>query len=193
MPSEQSLTGEQSLQIIHQMINKAKANITDNGVGWLLWGSLIFLASLASYFLVQYGYRNLFFAWNVFGIISVILLLYEFMRKKPKVVRTYVDDVMRWVDIAFTISLFVIIISINLLRNPDGGFGYLLILYAVLMLIQGGVLRFKPLMIGAGVNWVAAIAVFYFNDYKYAMLITAGAVFIGYIIPGLMLRSRARR
>ena len=190
MSNEQNLTGEQSLQIIHQMISKAKANITDNGVGWLLWGSMIFLASLASYFLVQFRYHNLFLAWNIFGIISVLLLLYSFTRKKKKVVRTYVDDVLRWVDISFTISLFVIIISINLLGNVDSGFGYLLMIYAILMLVQGGALRFRPLMIGAAMNWAGAIAVFYVNDYKYAMLITSAAVLIGYIIPGLILKAR---
>lgn len=190
MPNEQELTSEKSLEIIHQMINKAKSNITDNGVGWLLWGTMIFLASIATYLLVLFEYHNLFLGWNIFGIISVILLTYEFTRKKPKVVRTYVDEVLRWVDIAFTISLFVVIISINILMSPNSGFGYLLMLYAFLMFVQGGALKFRPLLIGAAVNWLGAIWIFYNEDFKYDMLITAGAVFIGYIIPGLLLRSK---
>jgi len=191
MANEQELSNEKSLEIIHQMISRAKTNITDNGIGWLLWGSLIFLASLATYFLVLFEYHNLFIAWNIFGLISVFLLLYQFTRRKSaKPVRTYVDDVLRWVDIGFTISLFVIIISMNVLKNVNSGFGYLLMLYAFLMLIQGGTLKFRPLLIGAAVNWVGAIAVFINSDFKYDMLISAAAVFIGYIIPGLLLRSK---
>jgi hypothetical protein len=66
-------------------------------------------------------------------------------------------------------------------------------LYAFLMLIQGGALKFRPLMIGAAVNWIGAIAIFVNKDFKYDMLITATAVFIGYIIPGLILRSKYKK
>jgi Flp pilus assembly protein TadB len=65
--------------------------------------------------------------------------------------------------------------------------------YAFLMLIQGGALKFKPLFIGAVINWAGAVVMFYVKDLKYDMLITAAAVFIGYIIPGLMLRSQYKK
>lgn len=66
-------------------------------------------------------------------------------------------------------------------------------IYAFLMLIQGGAMKFKPLMIGAAVNWIGAIAIFLNQDFKYDMLITAAAVFIGYIIPGLLLRLQFKK
>ncbi|MEJ7626323.1 MAG: hypothetical protein WKF35_05640 [Ferruginibacter sp.] len=193
MNNEQELTSEKSLEIIHQMISKAKVNITDNGIGWLLWGSLIFLASICTFFLALNNHPDLFLAWNVFGVISVILLIYQFTKTKKRSVRTYVDDVLHWVDLGFTISLFIIIISMNVLHNVGSGFGYLLMLYAFLMIIQGGALKFRPLIIGAVINWVGAIAIFINTDFKYDMLISAAAVFIGYIIPGLLLRSKSKK
>lgn len=81
----------------------------------------------------------------------------------------------------------------NVLKNVNSGFGYLLMLYAFLMLIQGGALKFRPLLIGAAVNWIGAIAIFINEDFKYDMLISAAAVFIGYIIPGLVLRSKYKK
>lgn len=42
---------EESLQLINTIIQKAKTNFTDNGDGWLIWGTMIFLASLSTYFL----------------------------------------------------------------------------------------------------------------------------------------------
>ena len=193
MQQEEELSHEKSLEIIHQMSNRAKTNITDNGIGWLLWGSMIFLASVATYVLILFKYENLFVAWNVFGLIAVVLLAYNFMKKKNKVVRTYVDDVLRWVDIGFTVCLFIIIVSINISVGPNNGFGYFLMLYGFLMIIQGGALYFKPLIMGAIVNWIGAIGIFVNNDFKYDMLITAAAVFIGYIIPGLLLRAKYNR
>ena len=193
MQQEEELSHEKSLEIIHQMINRAKTNITDNGIGWLLWGSMIFLASVATYVLILFKYENLFVAWNVFGLIAVVLLAYDFMKKKNKVVRTYVDDVLRWVDIGFAVCLFIIIVSMNISVGPNNGFGYFLMLYGFLMIIQGGALHFKPLIMGAIVNWIGAIGIFVNTDFKYDMLITAAAVFIGYIIPGLLLRAKYNR
>ena len=45
MPNEEQLSGEKSFEIIQQMIQSAKTKFTDNGHGWLLWGSMIFTAS----------------------------------------------------------------------------------------------------------------------------------------------------
>jgi hypothetical protein len=194
MPNEQELSKQESLEIIHRMISNAKNNITDSGIGWLLWGSLIFLASLSTYVFIEIGYADLFLGWNIFGIISIVLLTYDFViRKKKKPVSTYVDDLLRLFDIGFIVCLFIIIFSMNVSTSPNAGFGYLLMIYGFLMLVQGGALRFRPLMVGAAVNWIGAIAIFINKEFKYDMLISAAAVLIGYIIPGILLRMQYRR
>ncbi|MEO5985139.1 MAG: hypothetical protein ABIP80_06505, partial [Ferruginibacter sp.] len=91
------------------------------------------------------------------------------------------------------VCLFVIILSMNISVSPNNGFGYLLMLYAFLMIIQGGALKFRPLIIGAVVNWIGAIGIFFNSDFKYDMLISATAVFVGYLIPGIMLRYKYRK
>ena len=184
------LTREQSLQIIESMIGNARKNIVDNGFSWLLWGSLIFLASLATFFLIENKSENTFMAWNAFGLFAIIMLLYNVIRPKKKKVKTYVDDLLKYVNIGFTICLFIIIFSINISVGPNNGFGYFLMLYAFLMLIQGGAMKFKPLIFGAIINWIGALAIFYNTELKYDMLITAAAVFIGYLIPGFILAQQ---
>ena len=123
MSNEQELSGEKSFEIIQQMIRNAKTNFTDNGHGWLLWGSMIFLASLSTYFLIEFDYHNLFLGWNIFGCIAILLLLYNFFKPSPQPVRSYVSDILRYVDIGFTVCLFVIIFSINVAVSPNSGFG----------------------------------------------------------------------
>jgi hypothetical protein len=192
---DKQLTQQESLRIINQMISKAKNEINDNGLGWLLWGAMIFLASVSTFIIIQFKLNvDLFLGWNMFGLIAIPLMIYNMLRKKKRVAaRTYVDEILHLVDIAFTISLFVIIISMNISVSPNDGFGYLLMVYAFLMLVQGGAIRFAPLYIGAIINWAGAIAIFYSEVFKYDMLISAAAVFIGYIVPGFMLRSQYKR
>ncbi len=183
----------ESLQLINTMIQKAKTNFTDNGYGWLIWGSMIFLASLATYFFIEYQYDNIFLAWNIFGGIAIVLLVYNFLKPGKPLARSYVSDILKYVDIGFAVCLFIIIFSMNVSVGANNGFGYLLMIYAFLMLIQSGALQFKPLLYGAIINWIGSMAIFLNTELKYDMLITAVAVFIGYIIPGLILRNQYKK
>ena len=193
MAKDQQMTNQQSLEIIQQMIAQAKTNITDSGFGWLLWGTMIFLTCISTYIFIDIGSENIFLGWNIFGLITVILLTYDIIKHKKKQVRTYVDDLLKLVDIGFIICLFTIIISINVAVSPNSGFGFFLMIFAFLMLIKGGVVKSNSLMIGAVVNWAGAIAIFINKEFRYDMLIMAAAVLIGYIIPGLQLRSNYKK
>jgi hypothetical protein len=194
MSTDQPLSNEKSLEIIHQMISQAKTNITDSGFRWLLWGIMLFITSLSTYIFINIGSANIFLAWNIFGAITIVLLIYDIVTPKRKPVRTYVDEMLKLVDIGFATCIFMIIFSINTdAVHPDSGFGFFLMIFAFLMLIKGGAIRSRPLMIGAAVNWAGAIAIFIIKDFKYAMLIMAGAVLAGYIIPGLLLRSKYKK
>ncbi len=193
MPNEQPLSNEKSLAIIHQMITQAKTNFTDNGLGWLLWGTLLFLASLSTYFFISTSADNIWLGWNIFGVFTIVMLAYDIFRPKRKQVRTYLDDLLRLVDIGFTITLFTVIFAINFAVNANSGFGFFLMIFAFQMLIKGGAVKSRSLMVGAAVNWAGAIAIFLNKEFKYDMLIMAAAVLIGYIIPGLLLWLQYRK
>lgn len=193
MENNQQLTNQKSLEIIQQMIAHAKTNISDNGLGWLLWGTMIFLASLSTYFFIYIDAADIYLGWNIFGIFTIVMLTYDIFKPKRKTVRTYVDDLLRLVDIGFTISLFTVIFAINFAVSANGGFGFFLMIFAFLMLIKGGAVKSRSLMTGAAVNWAGALAMFLNKDFKYDMLIMAGAVLIGYIIPGLLLWMKYKK
>ena len=175
------------------MITQAKTNISDNGLGWLLWGTMIFLASLSTYFFIYVDAADIYLGWNIFGVFTIVMLTYDIFKPKRKAVRTYVDDLLRLVDVGFTISLFTVIFAINFAVSANGGFGFFLMIFAFLMLIKGGAVKSRSLMIGAAVNWAGAIAMFVNKEFKYDMLIMAGAVLIGYIIPGLLLWMKYKK
>lgn len=193
MENNRHMTNEESLKIIQQMITQAKVDITDNGIGWLLWGSLIFLTCISTYVFIDIGSENIFLGWNIFGILTIVLLAIDLVRHKKKPVRTYVGDLLKLVDIGFIICLFTVIFSINVAVSPNSGFGFFLMIFAFLMLVKGGALKSRALMIGAAVNWAGALAIFVNKEFRYDMLIMAGAVLAGYIIPGLLLRNQYRK
>ncbi len=187
MPNDQQLSKEKSMEIIHQMISQAKTNITDNGLNWLLWGSMLFLTSLATFCFITIGAKNIFLGWNIFGLITIVLLAYGIFKPRKKVVKTYIGDLMKLVDIGFVVSLFTVIFAINIAVNPNSGFGFLLMVFSFFMLVKGGAANSKVLMFGAAVNWAGAIAMFINKDFRYDMLIMAIAIFTGYIIPGIIM------
>ncbi len=123
MSEETSLSQEKSLEIIQQMIQKAKTNFTDDGYGWLLWGTIIIAASLATFFLIETGSRNIFLAWNIFGGIAIVLLSYQFIKPKKHGAKTYVSDMLRYVDIGFTVCLYIIIFTMTVSVGANAGFG----------------------------------------------------------------------
>jgi hypothetical protein len=194
MSNDQPLSNEKSMEIIQQMISQAKTTVTDDGVGWLVWGTMNILASVSTYLFIEADAKNIFLGWNIFGILTIILLTYSlFKPQKKKVVRTYIGDLLRLVDIGFIVCIFIIILAINVAVSPNSGFGFLLMIFGFLMLIKGGAIRSRSLIIGAAVNWLGAIAMFFNKEFKYDMLIMAAAVLIGYIIPGILLWQQNRK
>jgi hypothetical protein len=185
---EKALTERESLQLIQQMIQTAKAEQKDDGKGWIIWGWMIFLAALFSYLNLKLHWVNTFFFWNLFGAASLLLFLYQAFRyffvKRPVRVKTYTQELYQKLNTGFVISLMLIIFSMNLGVHPVKGFALLLGLYGFWILIYGAVLNFKPSIIGAYITWAFAFASLYVPTFEWTMLLHAAAVLCGYIIPG---------
>jgi len=187
---DENLTGHDSLAIIQQMIYAAKQDQKDDGIGWILWGWLLFAASVLTIVNLQYNWYSTFFFWNVFGIIAIGLLLFTIVKalvfKRTKKVRTYTKDVFDKLNIGFTISLLLIIVAMNVYITPSIGFALLTGLYAFWIMIYGALLNFKPSNIAAYFVFALALACMFVPNFKLVMVIHAVAVLIGYIIPGYM-------
>ncbi len=185
---EKQISEQESLLIIQQMIHTAKQEQKDDGRGWIVWGWLIFFASLFTYINLQFEWVSGFFFWNVFGAVTILFMLFEtgkhvFVKRKEQV-RTYTKDVFDKLNSGFFISLALIIVSINVGVPPTKGFALLLGLYGFWILIYGALLNFKPSIIGAYITWLLAFASLFVSSFEHTMLLHAAAVMCGYIIPG---------
>ncbi len=188
-----SFSGEESLRLIEKMIGRARAAEKDSGRGWIIWGWLLFMASIIHYGFIKAGVNNGIIVWQVFGITAGLLIFYEqFLRKyfvKSVVkVKTYTNELVNKLGVAFFISLAIMVYGNNQLNLNNAGFnfGYLLLLYGFWMFIHGSAFRYRLLIIGAIINWAGALLIFYFKEKLGAevLLVHAFCVAMGYLVPG---------
>jgi hypothetical protein len=206
---EKNLSEQESLQIIQQMIDTAKQEQKDDGVGWIIWGWLLFFASVFTWMNIQYHwFKDIALFWNAFGICVALYWIYRIIiyatgRTRGKV-KTYTADLFAKLNSGFFIFLLLIIFSMNIpIRGvpPAKGFMLLTGLYGFWILVYGTALNFKPSIIAAYITWAIAFAGLYIyeidateeGEFKLVMLVHALAVLVGYIIPGHLANREFRK
>ena len=190
---EENFSQQESLRLISQMINTAKKEQKDNGMGWIVWGWVLFITSILTVFNIRYNWFSVAFFWNAFGGIILLYMLYDTIRcrlRKTAMVRTYTQDLFSKLNAGFFISLMFIIFSMNLemggntVVNPLKGFALLINLYGFWILIYGTALNFRPSVIAAFIVWGIGFICMLVKTFEAVMLLHAAAVLVGYIIPG---------
>ena len=182
----------ESLQIMEEMIATAKKDISDDGFLYLVWGYLVFGASLLHFFLLGKTEWH-WVGWPILmttgGITTGIYLSRTIKESK---VKTYLDKVFSYLWGAFSISILLVLIvggSIEFGGEIRFTYAFVLVLYAIGTFVSGGVLNFRPLILGGLLCWVCA-GVCFFVTFKYQLLLLALAVLVAYIIPGHMLKAK---
>jgi hypothetical protein len=216
---EKSLSNNESLDLINVMINSARNNL-QKGTGniFLLWGYVIAILALANLLLLwilphQTNYYS-FYVWFAAPLGLIVYFVQIRKIKEMQIVRTYVDKIVTYVWIAFSISVLAIIVSM-LLANVHG-FGesgtnfeplnwihwsflipFMLILYGFALFVSGLAYQFKPLIVGAVICWFCAVIIFLFYQMKYFMemqlISLIFSIIAGYIVPGHLLNIQEKK
>ena len=193
MMEERRISEHESLHLIQQMIQVAKEDHRENGEGWLLWGWLLFLASTISAVLIYMHVEGVFsWVWTGTLVVGIALYLFSRQKRRNEEVKTYVQELLDRLGTGFFISLFAVVAA-SAISKQGFAFGYFYILYALWMYIYGSAIRFRPLIIGAYINWAAAMAIFLLADFGLIMIVSAVAVLFGYLVPGYILRAEYRK
>jgi hypothetical protein len=74
---EKNISERESLLLIQQMINTAKKEQKDDGLGWIVWGWLLFSASLLTVANLHFNWFGNFFFWNMFGLATILIFAYQ--------------------------------------------------------------------------------------------------------------------
>lgn len=187
---EKELSEKESLALISNMISKAKNHYYESGLGALLWGftnvicfTLAYMDSTLTWFKMPFD------PFYLMGITFILQFYFDRKERKFKKTVTYNDEAHKYVWIAFTISIFILLIVNNITHIGYIVFPLLLLLFAIPTFISGCINKFKPLIIWGIACWILCIIAFLYQSYFTYLLVALGATF-AWIIPGFILRKR---
>lgn len=185
---EKMMSGEESLRIISEMINKTKVNIRQGSFHLLFWGWLIFICSLSEYILDRLtDYASPWYVW-FFVIPGVFVsMIYGWVNGRKTMVRTYADMIYVWTWMGFLFSSIVLFIIVS--KNMASVAPFILTLAAIPTFVSGFIIKFKPLIIGGISFWFFAL-IAHFGGQNIAPLAVPVAMLTGYLIPGYLLKSK---
>ena len=205
--SEKHLTEKESLDLITQMINKAKESYYDTGVSAIMWGALITFCSLEKLAELQFNYQLPF---DIFLLTLVAIIPQIFISKKEnrqRKVKSYDDVYMNYIWLAFGICIFLMILIVNFIfnaweplandyqnltgKNPlrfnEYTASLFLLLYGMPTFITGAACKFKPMLWGGLICWACCI-ISLFTNIKIDLLLTAFSAVFAWLIPGLIMK-----
>jgi hypothetical protein len=203
---QQEFNERESLQLITDMINKTKQSFHDTGFGPIMWGSVITFCSLVTFTCNYLKVNPPFDVWWLTLIALIPQVVYSIRESKRKQAKTYNDIAMDYTWIAFGISVGILTFIINSLAadliksipnymEVRGGFrlynhttGLHLLLYGIPTFITGGVMKFKPMLIGAIICWAFAL-ISIFTGGQVDMLLLAGGALAAWLVPGILLNN----
>lgn len=188
---EKEIQPAESLALINGMINTAKNRIADDGFLLIFWGWNVLLAALIHYACLRAGVANGHLSWIVMMPIGgAVSLVYGLRQRKKDRVTTYVDAYLGYSWGGFIIGMFIALAFMPY-HGMKTTYFFLMVLYGLATFISGGLLRFKPLIVGSLVSFLFAIVSVFAGEAD-QLLCVAAAILGSYVIPGHLLRIRYR-
>jgi hypothetical protein len=185
---EKEMTGEESLRIISEMINKTKVNISQGSFHLLFWGWLIFVCSISDYLLTKFtGFTHPYYVWLLVIPGIFVSMIYGYTSGRKARVYTYANSLYMWTWMGFIFAFVVLFIIQS--KRLDQVAPYILLLAGFPTFVSGFILKFRPLVIGGICFWIIAVIVS-FSGPSIAPLGMPFAVVTGYLIPGYMLKNK---
>ncbi len=187
---EKVMTGEESLRIISEMINKTKVNIRQGIFHLLLWGWLIFSCSLSEHLLWKLtDLKHPYYVWFLVIPGVFISIIYGFINGKKAKVHTYADMLYMWTWMGFLCASIVLFIVHS--ESMQTVAPYILLLAGFPTFVSGFIIKFRPLIAGGITFWIVALII-HFASPSIAPLGVPVAMLTGYLIPGYMLKNKVK-
>ncbi len=185
---------EAGLKVIYEMIESARVKIGTNYFYYLFWGYLVAFTCATEYILIQLAnYAHHYLVWPVFmGIGLFVTLLFSLRQKKASGSKTFIGTAMIYLWSAWLVSFLILLGFANLNQDYEMILPVTLTMYGLGIFVAGGLVNFKPLIVGAVLSWAASVAAF-FSPYPMQLLIVFVAVIVAYIIPGHILKNKSKR
>lgn len=213
MSEEKELSGQESLKIITEMINKAKDVCHDTGISAIMWGAVITICSLVRLSEIHFGYK-LPFDIYLLTFIAVIPQIYFTIRtKRLRKVKTYGDAFTDYLWTGFGICIFLMVYitgsmdsawipvaaEYKQLTGHSSSFGiyefsapFFLLLYGLPTFVTGTSMKFKPMLFGGLFCWVCCLVSVH-TTIKIDLVLMAFSAVFAWLIPGIIMERDYRK
>ncbi|MBP6430621.1 MAG: hypothetical protein KA319_02555 [Ferruginibacter sp.] len=189
--NQENFSPQESLQVIESMIKKVKTSYHDTGVGPILWGCVVTICSIVSYFAQLHKHPQWFAIWLLTLVAVIPQIVISVRERKQKKYVTHNDVISGAVWTTFGFSMMVISMIENLGKLNIHSSVYMLI-YGIPTIITGWVCKVKSMIIGGILCWLFSISSV-FVDYPYPFLFMAASAIAAWLIPGLLLNYKYRK
>ena len=117
---EKQLSEQESLNIITEMIGKAKMHFHESGASTILWGAVISFCSFFSFAQLFWKFDIGFDVWYLTGIAILPQVWIVVQENKQRVVKTYQEssiDII-WMVYVITIVAMLVYVSVTYFTSP---------------------------------------------------------------------------
>ncbi len=183
----QSLSTEQSLELITKMIRQAKGNVQRSAIYLILWGCTIAVANLGMFTLMMLDYPRPYVVWLATIPAWIASIYISLKHRKEATMSTHLDHINALLWYSYGVVILGIVMfgfKINYQLNP-----VILLISAVPAFVSGVIIKFRPLTVGGILFWIFGIICF-LSQGPWQYLVGAVAVISGHLVPGLLLRNK---
>jgi len=177
-------TYQQSLDLINEMISKAKKSYTTKGIASMVWGSLITFCGLVNWAEIHFN-KSFGDVWLLTLIALVPQIYFSVKEKRNKNFVAHNEITTNYIWIAFTISMFITSFYFSHF-NLGNVSTLIMMLFGIPTFIIGGMSKFKPMILGGFFCWAASI-VSIFTTLEVDVLLMAACGLFAWLIPGIIL------
>ena len=182
---EKNITEQESLDIIQQMINKSKKQLTDRSKYFMMWGVAVFACAIVQYLLLKNLQTSTQRVWLAMPVLAIVQLFMSIQDRKKEKVVSHNTAAIGSVWLALGISFFIL--AFLSFRISFEIFPFLILFYGIGTFITGRIIHFKPLVWGGIACFILSILITYIDGAE-KLLILALSVVVSYIIPGILLK-----
>lgn len=185
---ERDINPAESLSIIQSMVNKTQRQYSDDSFYYIMWGWLALAAALAHFVLLKMDIEQAPIVWLLMPVGGIVSMIYGAKQNKKEKIKTYVSTYMGYLWSAMGIAM-VVTLSMMFKLGVENTYPVLILIYGIGTFVSGGLLSFRPLIVGGVVCFVLSVAAF-FVPFHIQLLFIAAAMLVSYIIPGHLLKAK---
>jgi len=186
------LSPEASLKVIYEMIESAKSKIGRNYFYYLFWGYLVAATCILEFILIRMNYGKHYMVWSVLMPAGALVTLIFYLKTRSSLTsKSFIGTSMGFLWTGWVISFTILIVFVNLRQDFLLILPMIMAMYALAIFVAGGIVNFRPLILGAVAAWIASVVSF-FMPYQVQLMIFTGVLILSHIIPGHILRNRSK-